>query len=133
MVDCGSEEAVGIKDASGATGNKIYNTTIVNCGTSGMDVDESVEVKNVLIRNNAGSDIDINTGKTVTASNNAIQDSAKTGAGTYTSGTSDFSKPNPFFWASSDISPNCSIGRPSSFSFLVSSVISFPLTISPCL
>ena len=133
IVDCKSEEAVGIKDASGATGNKIYNTTIVNCGTSGMDVDESVEVKNVLIRNNAGSDIDINTGKTVTASNNAIQDSAKTGAGTYTSGTSDFSKPNPFFWASSDISPNCSIGRPSSFSFLVSSVISFPLTISPCL
>jgi hypothetical protein len=63
-------------------------------GLSGLP---QVIAKNVLLNNNAGPDIDIATGKTVTASNNSIQDSAKVGDGTYDSGTSDFSKSEIFY------------------------------------
>jgi hypothetical protein len=97
QIDCEGEEGTGLKWASGATGGTLYDSTIVNCGTVGLDADESITAKNVLLNNNAGPDINIDTGKTVTASNNSIQDAAKAGAGTYDSGTSDFSKVEVFY------------------------------------
>jgi hypothetical protein len=97
LIDCGGDEGTGVKWVAAATGGTLYNSTILNCGTAGFDVDESLTAKNILLHNNAGPDIDIATGKTVTASNNSIQDSAKSGDGTYDSGTSDFSKSELFY------------------------------------
>jgi hypothetical protein len=97
VFDGESEETTGIK-IDGAS-NKIYNSLVINSGSIGIDANVSTEVKNTLLRNNAGADIDILTAMTVTASNNSIQDAAKAGDGTYTSGTSDFSKPDPLLYA----------------------------------
>jgi hypothetical protein len=77
------------------TSNKVYNSLILNAGVFGVDANQSMEVKNTGFRNNAGGDIDILTAMTVTADSNSIQDAAKSGDGTYSSSTSDFSKPDP--------------------------------------
>lgn len=95
VLDCEAEESTGLKVNSGATGNKIYNSTIVDCGTFGMDINANIEMKNTLAHNNAGPDIDY-TGITVTAGNNNFEDSDP-GGGTYNSATSDWSKTQVFY------------------------------------
>lgn len=101
IVDCEAEQATGIKVASGADGNKFFNTTVVDCGEYGMEVDANIELKNTLFHDNAGPDIDY-TGVTITAGNNSFED-ADPGGGTYNSGTSDWSKVEKFFcFASND-------------------------------
>ncbi|MHA2067860.1 MAG: hypothetical protein ACXABY_26145, partial [Candidatus Thorarchaeota archaeon] len=94
VFDCLGEAATGIKVTG--TSAKIYNALVLNCGTYGLDANQSMEAKNTGFRNNAGGDIDILTAMTVTADSNSIQDAAKSGDGTYSSVTSDFSKPNPY-------------------------------------
>jgi hypothetical protein len=95
LVDCEAEESTGIKANAGATGNIIYNSTVVDCGEYGLDLNEAITLKNVLAHNNAGPDIDY-TGVTVTAGNNSFED-ANPGGGTYNSATSDWSREETFY------------------------------------
>jgi hypothetical protein len=95
LVDCEAEESTGIKASATATGNIIYNSTIVDCGEYGLDLNESITLKNALAHNNAGPDIDY-TGVTVTAGNNSFEDT-NPGGGTYNSATSDWSREETFY------------------------------------
>ena len=62
-----------------ATGCSFHNCTI----RGQLDVDESLALENTIVNNPDGDDIDIASGKAVTAKNNCFKSSAVAGSGTY--------------------------------------------------
>lgn len=101
IINCEGEEITGVK-ITGA-GNSIYNSNIVNCGVTGLDVDADATVKNVILRDNAGEDLNVDTGITLTCSNMSIEDSDY-GNGTLDGCSGDLSSLDPRLSASNIIS-----------------------------
>ena len=108
----------GIKVNSGGTGNEIYNNVFYNTGakyltSQGLNIDEDSAIRNNIVRNSDDTDININTGKTVTGGYNCFEDASASGPGTYTdSGSSTLFSTNPLWTDSSNNNFTLQSGSP---------------------
>jgi len=95
------------------SGALVYNNVVYDSGVAGFDIDNSCTVRNNIVRNSTGDDINIISGATVTGGYNCFQDAAKAGDGTYTdTGTSTLFSTDPLMTDPSNDDFTLQVGSP---------------------